>query len=69
MSDDPTLDDAAAPHRPRIAPKETPAEEPAPDPKKEITPARRMLWAVGIGVGGYMVLKGAYGLITGDTQP
>ncbi|HJE52401.1 MAG TPA: hypothetical protein K8V15_10600 [Tessaracoccus flavescens] len=27
---------------------------------------RRMLWAVGIGVGGYMVLRGLYGVITGD---
>ncbi|MBK7819696.1 MAG: hypothetical protein IPJ61_01120 [Tessaracoccus sp.] len=72
---DPTGDDPTTPeNRParRIVPKATtPDPEPevesdAPPKKPEVTKARRTLWAVGLGVGGYMIIRGVYGILTGE---
>ena len=46
----------------------TPDAEPQPPANAPITPGRRALWAVGGVVGGYMILRGVYGLITKDDE-
>ncbi|MFT3889042.1 MAG: hypothetical protein QM713_12890 [Arachnia sp.] len=53
------MSDDATPDRPT----------PEANPKAQVTPARRTLWAVGLGVGGYMIIKGVYGLVKGEDKP
>lgn len=54
-----------------------PPEEPTPDEpdaqpagrrSAEITPGRRALWAVGGVVGGYMIVRGLYGIFNEDDE-
>lgn len=47
------------------------AEEVAPaTPKRyaNVSPTRRGVWVVGGLVGGYMIIRGLYGVITGEDQ-
>ena len=71
---DPTDDDATTPEGRRVrrvVPKSVPEPEPQPEPapaggKREVTKARRTFWALGLAAGGYMIIRGLYGVITGE---
>lgn len=55
-------------------PKAVPEPEPEPEPaptggKREVTKARRTFWMLGLAAGGYMIVRGLYGVITGEDAP
>ncbi|AQP45189.1 hypothetical protein [Tessaracoccus flavus] len=54
---------------PHTDPDRDPDVDAAPErPAGEITTGRRMLWLAGGGIGAYMVLRGVWGLATGEDQ-
>ena len=69
---DPTGDDPTTPEGRRVrrvVPKAVPEPEPEPAPtggKREVTKARRTFWMLGLAAGGYMIIRGLYGVITGE---
>ena len=81
MSDEPTVDptgeDATTPGARRVrrvVPKAVPEPEQQPEAeaaggKREVSKARRTFWMLGLAAGGYMIVRGLYGVITGEDAP
>lgn len=64
-ADDHLLDDDHEP-REEYVEQEYVAEEEPVKPYANAGPGRRALWVVGGGVGAYMIVRGLYGVITGE---